>query len=315
MHIIKNINKAFVEKKMFFLVLASMTLTICHAAEDKPISSIKKSERINLQSGKFKRIFKACFKNSINLGGVKLLIQAPLTMNMLNPDNLNFLTFMSWCTVDNQGEIIKVSALGISTFDYTKEMIDGTEYYTKVKINFLNKQSKKTVNTVILELKYTTESNPVAQKLIISNDYYQSGNAVYSRERAICPATGKMQECFKLKTSNFSWYSFDVEDGKYLDRYIYNKVGDKMLVIMFKRLQKIGLEYKLLEDQQNGKTTKYEYFDDKVNDGKYYGKIKNIIYPDKSEKYYTYFSDGIIKSVKEYKKKKYTPKSFFSDSF
>ena len=300
MYIIKNINKAFVEKLIFFLVVVLITWTTCHATENK----LKKSEELDLQGGKFKRIFKAHFKYDINLGGANLLIQAPLTMNALHTDNWNFLTFMSWCSFNDKGEIIKVSAAGDSTFDYTKKIINGKEYCTKVKINFFNKQNKKLVNTVVLELKYTMNPNPVAQKLIISNKYYPSGNAVYSRDRAICPATGKMQECFKLENSNFSWYCFDVNNGKYLDRYTYNKVGNKMYVIMFKRLERFGSEYKLLEEQQNGKTTKYDYFDDKVNDGKYYGKIKRIIYPNKREKHYTYFSDGIIKSVKEYKKKK-----------
>ncbi|MCF6177342.1 MAG: hypothetical protein L3J71_16430 [Victivallaceae bacterium] len=72
-----------------------------------------------------------------------------------------------------------------------------------------------------------------------------------------------------------------------------------MILSKFKRLKKINSEYRVIEEMDKGKTTKYEYFENRSTDGKYYGKLKRITYPDSSQKEYTYFPDGIIKSVKK----------------
>lgn len=240
-------------------------------------------------------------------------IKSPFDMNILNPDNLEYGANRRSLRLkySESPQVIKLYKGNKSTYQYEKKSINGMDYYTKLTIDFDQKDGKGIANSFVFEIKYEMETDngakkvPILQKFIYQDKYYKT---TYFQTERLCPATKKMEPCVVLsrisKTMSKDFRMpvietcyFSIDNGRFINNYVYERLNKNFRFSTSRRLQKIGSKYKIIEHKENGSTINFEYFDDKVNDGKSYGKIKCIIYPDKSEKHYTYFPDGIIKSV------------------
>ena len=302
--------------KRKILIFLFMLISIqCYSEEN--LSFINGKNKFSFQGGKiivYPGLYLNIQKTMIEKEKAYLKIKSPFDMNILHPDSVEYGANRRSLRLEynKNPQVIKLYRGTRSTYNYEMKRINGIDYYTKLTIKFYKKNSKKLFDLYKFELKYRMEVNlrgekvPILQKFIYQDQYDKT---IYSRKKRLCPATKRVESCVVLttadhKTSNMAIMPvgivcyFKIIKGDYINNYTYKKHNDSMKFLAFKRFQKIGSGYKLVKERKNGKAIRLEYFDDKANDGKYYGKIKRIVYPDKKEKHYTYFSDGIIKSVK-----------------
>ena len=301
------------DKKQIFLVIFILVSSLCYAED-----FLSKSCKFSFQGGKIVTCTGLYLNIKIlmnNEEGAYLRIKSPFDMNILNPDNLEYGANRRSLRLKYNGspQIIKLYRGNKSTYQYEKKSTNGRDYYTRLTIDFDQKDGKGIANSFVFEIKYEMETDnkgkkvPILQKFIYQDKYYKT---TYFRAERLCPATKRMEPCVvlsrinknvpeseKLRMPVIETCYFSIDNGRFINSYVYERLNKNFKFSTSRCLQKIGSKYKIVEYKENGSTINFEYFDDKVNDGKYYGKIKNIIYPDKSEKHYTYFPDGIIKSV------------------
>lgn len=227
-----------------------------------------------------------------------LKIEHPLDMDILNPATMNFNTDGIPMKKNQHGEIISVDNRDYQiSFEYKKENIGGKDYYTGLAVRFVPKEDNKESGTVKYSLKYQmTDGIPEARQLTIKHP--SRGKVSFTKDRQMCPQTGKQENCLIASRDSSTDYTFEVNNPPLFEVYFYQKNSGALLPIGLKRFKNIGGEYKIIEMQIDGKTIKYEYYDDKSNNGAYYRKVKKATFPDNTTKSYEYFDDGCLKSIK-----------------
>lgn len=302
-------------KKLLYIIsiLSYLSITEGYCAFGHDDSYLmERYDKINLAPGKIYLppdlvIYKDIFISES--GNACLRVKAPIGLKVLRPDAMSIILKV----VDSGGyrlgvkNFVRLKASKESppvtingdiklTYGYKKEDINGTVIYTELNFKVFNGKNGKVLNIAKFAMKYElSDGVPVFKKFS-----YIDGTGkkyVYENTNYRCPATGKIELCIKTTTPDETLYSFRLDKGRCVDRYFYKESIGKLHLLEFNQYKKFGNKYKIAEVRKRNQVLKIEYYDNKIEDGKYYGKIKRIINPDLSEKRYTYFPDGIIKTV------------------
>jgi len=227
-----------------------------------------------------------------------LEIKHPLDMDVLNPATMNFCTNGASIKKNQNGEIIRLDARTCHTsFEYKKENINGKDYYTGFVIRFLSADGNKELITINCFLTYQTKASiPEAKQLVIVHS--SDGRVSSTKDRQLCPQTGKIENCLITSGDSSTYYAFEVNNPPLFEVYFYQKNSGSLSPTGLKRFKNIGGEYKLIELRKDGNTTQYEYYENKNSDRAYYRKVKKATFPDNTAKSYEYFDDGCLKSEK-----------------